>query len=720
MYYRRSRVLKYVNSILAKCSTRKGFLLLLVICFWVKTMFAYFVDFRLGITNPFQFFIVLINPLATTGLLLGIALYFKKSRIFYPVAIIISILNTVLLYLNVIYFREFTDFMTVSTMTGYSKVNQGLSGSSLALTNFHDFIYWIDLVVIIILMVTKKIKIDHRPLNRRIGLAVTSFSLLFFAVNLSLGEMDRPQLLTRTFDRTYIVKYLGLDAFTVYDGIKSQHTNDLRATATKSELGDVLKFTRAHYAKPNKKYYGIAKGKNVIILHLESFQQFLIGKKINGQEVTPFLNKLYKSQSSYSFRNFFHQVGQGKTSDAENMLETSTYGLPQGSLFAQLGSDNTFQAAPAILKQRRDYTSAVFHGNVASFWNRNNVYKEMGYQYFFDASYYDTSGDRSMGYGLKDKLLFRDSVKYLQNLQQPFYAKYITVTNHFPYDLDKEDTRFKTTNTGDDVVDNYFVTAHYLDQSIHEFYRYLKKTGLLKHSLILLYGDHYGISDSENKNLAKALGKNPDDWDDYDNAQLQRVPLIINIPGMKHGYVSNKYAGEIDVLPTLMHLLGISTKRYVQFGTDVFSKHHDQVVAFRNQDWVSPAFTSVSGDIYSNKTGQLLKLTKRQQKQVDKDKERVDKELSLSDSLNEKNLLRFYHPKGFKTVDPRKYNYANGYQKEKLIAKKRGKKSTSLYSEQGNTFKDYFTDAPEIHHKSTDSNRIKITNPDASNNDSSR
>ena len=685
-------------------------------------MLAYFVDLGLGITNPFQFFIVLINPLATTTLLLSIALYFKKSRFFYPIALLIAILNTVLLYLNVIYFREFTDFMTVSTMTGYSKVNQGLSGSSLALTNIHDILYWIDLIVIIGLIVFKKIKIDHRPLNKRIGLAVTSFSVLFFVVNLSLAEMDRPQLLTRTFDRTYIVKYLGLDAFTVYDGLKSQHNNDLRATATKSELSDVLKFTRSHYAKPNKKYYGIAKGKNVIVIHLESFQQFLIGKKINGQEVTPFLNKLYKSKSSYSFKNFFHQVGQGKTSDAENMLETSTYGLPQGSLFAQLGSDNTFQAAPAILNQRRGYTSAVFHGNIASFWNRNNVYKNMGYQYFFDASYYNTTGDRSLGYGLKDKLLFRDSVKYLQNLQQPFYVKYITVTNHFPYDLDKEDTNFKTTNTQDKVVDNYFLTAHYLDQAVHEFYNYMKKTGLLKHSVILLYGDHYGISNSENTSLAKALGKNPDDWDDFDNAQLQRVPLIINIPGEKNGFISNKYAGEIDVLPTLMHLLGISSKRYVQFGTDILSKQHDQVVAFRNQDWVSPAFTSISGDIYSNKTGQLLKLTKRQQAQVKKDKKRVNTELSLSDSLNEKNLLRFYHPKGFEAVDPRKYNYADLYQKEKRIEKRLGKKSTSIYSENGDksTWKEYFTDAPEIHHKTTDSSRIKITNPDANNTDSSR
>ncbi|PQD87957.1 alkaline phosphatase, partial [Enterococcus faecium] len=86
--------------------------------------------------------------------------------------------------------------------------------------------------------------------------------------------------------------------------------------------------------------FGIAKGKNVIVLHLESFQQFLINMKVDGQEVTPFLNSIFQNQATISFDNFFHEVGQGKTSDAENMLETGTFGLPQGSLFTELGSDN--------------------------------------------------------------------------------------------------------------------------------------------------------------------------------------------------------------------------------------------------------------------------------------------------------------------------------------------------------------------------------------------
>ena len=702
-------------------NTRIGFFALLVFLFWIKTLIAYFTDFKLGAQGLVQYLIVLINPLGTTLLLFGLAFYFKRSRFFYPVLMGIDIANTLLLYLNVIYYREFTDFMTIATMTGYSKVNQGLSGSSLALTNLHDVFYWLDIVVILLLMLFRKIKFDPRAFSHRLAFAFTSVSLVVCGLNLMVAEMDRPQLLGRTFDRVYIVKYLGLDAFTGYDLVKSEHVSQMRKSATKSQLKTVEKFTKEHYAAPNKKLFGIAKGRNVIVIHLESFQQFLIDKKINGQEVTPFLNSLYHGQDTYAFSNFFNQVGQGKTSDAENMLETSTYGLSQGSLFATLGNDNTFQAAPAILKQRAGYTSAVFHGNVASFWNRNNVYKNLGYQYFFDASYFDTSGDKATGYGLKDKLLFADSIKYLQHLQQPFYIKYLTVTNHFPFDLDDEDkdSNFTTTNTGSSTVDNYFVTAHYLDQSLQEFFSYLDKTGLAKKSIIMIYGDHYGISNSENKNLASVLGKNADDWTDFDNVQMQRVPLMFVIPGSGgHGGIYSTYGGEIDVLPTLLHLLGISTKRYIQFGTDLFSSQHDQVVALRNQDFVTPKYTSISGKIYLNSTGKLAKLTKQEKKQLRADQKKVSEELALSDSLNEKNLLRFYHPKDFKTVNPKDYNYANGLKKEKKIEKSKGIQSTSIFSKNNDktTTDSYSTNAPEQGHSATSSNRIKITNPDGNGN----
>ncbi len=64
--------------------TRMGLFTILVFLFWLKTLLAYFVDFRLGAEGVFQYFILLINPIATTIFMFGLAFYFKRSRFFYP------------------------------------------------------------------------------------------------------------------------------------------------------------------------------------------------------------------------------------------------------------------------------------------------------------------------------------------------------------------------------------------------------------------------------------------------------------------------------------------------------------------------------------------------------------------------------------------------------------------------------------------------------------
>lgn len=228
----------------------------------------------------------------------------------------------------------------------------------------------------------------------------------------------------------------------------------------------------------------------------------MINYKVNGQEVTPNVNKFYSDSNTLSFDNFFNQVGQGgKTSDAETMLENSLFGLPSGSVMTSYGTSNTFQALPAMLDQK-GYSTAAFHGgDVGSFWNRNNTYKSWGYQYFFNDDYYKQKTNYSVGYGLKDKIFLKQATQYLEQLPQPFYAKLITVTNHYPYELDKENQSIQKTTTGDSTVDGYVQTAHYLDQAFGEFISYLKKSGLYDNSMIVVYGDHYGISNNHKKQL---------------------------------------------------------------------------------------------------------------------------------------------------------------------------------------------------------------------------
>nr|WP_033023690.1 LTA synthase family protein [Geobacillus icigianus] len=624
-----------------------GFFILAVLLFWLKTYIAYLAEFNLGISNSMQELLLLINPISSAVFFLGLALLAKDAR-FYRWIIIINFILSFILYANIVYYRFFSDFITLPTLT-QTKNFGDLGGSIWELLKWYDVFYFLDTAILAALVISKRVPLPQVQAGRFKKSIVFASAILMFSVNLALAEADRPQLLTRTFDRNYIVKYLGVYNYLIYDAFQSMKSSTQRAFANKSDITTVLNHVQATYAKPNPKYFGVAKGKNVIYIHLESLQNFIINYKLDGEEVTPFLNSLTRDPNTFYFDNFFHQTGQGKTSDAEFMLENSLYGLPQGAVFTTKGQ-NTYHAAPAILHQY-GYTSAVFHGNYKTFWNRDEIYKSFGFDHFFDASYYDMNDEDVLNYGLKDKPFFRESIPLLETLKEPFYVKFITLSNHFPYPISEEDATIPPATTGDGSVDRYFQTARYLDEAVKEFFDYLKKSGLYDRSVIILYGDHYGISENHNKAMAQILGK---EITPYEHAQLQRVPLFIHVPGVKGGVI-HEFGGQIDLLPTLLHLLGIDTKNYVHFGTDLLSPDHQEIIPFRNGDFVTPTVTAVNGKYYDTKTGEPLKETP----EIKRLEQIVRTKLDLSDKVVYGDLLRFYTPKGFKPVDPSKYDYNN-------------------------------------------------------------
>ncbi len=684
---------KITNSILNFMSTRLGFVLTLLLLYWFKTMWAYSVDFNLDIQGPYQIFLAVINPLPISLLFIGLALYIKRTKLFYSLAFGIYLLLFIWLISNSIYYREFTDFVTVNTMLASSKVSAGLGAAALELFRPWDVIYILDFPILAFFLFKKWIRMDNRPFNKRASFAVTSLSAMLFSANLFLAEIDRPELLTRGFSNYYVVRALGLPAFLGYSANQTYAANKERSKASEADLKPVEEYIQQHYAKPNPEYFGMAKGRNVIYIHLESFQQFLIDYKLKVDdkeyEVTPFLNSLYHSKETFAFSNVFNQVKAGKTSDAETMIETGLFGLNQGSFMVNYGGTNTQQAAPFILSKNGYNSSAVFHGNAGSFWNRNTAYKQWGYNYFFDASYFTKqNSSNSFQYGLNDKYMLKDSIKYLERLQQPFYTKFITVSNHYPYttSLSGDDLGFPLAKTQDETINGYFATANYLDSSIKAFFDYLKESGLYKNSIIVLYGDHYGISNSRNPALAPLLGKNSETWSSYDNAMLQRVPYMVVIPGMDKGGIINTYGGEIDMLPTLEHLLGIESNKFLQVGQDMLSPDHDQIVAFRSANYfVTPEYTSYSGRTYYTKTGEeITNPDEKTKEELDKIREAANLQLKISDSIQTGDLLRFFKGNDLGKVNPDDYSYTNSFKALKKIEKEKGDKSTSLYNQRGN------------------------------------
>lgn len=679
-------------------SFRLGFLSVLIALYWLKSMWAYHIDFHLGLENPYQFFLTLINPIPLTLLLLGLALFVKKTKPFYISILVIYGLLNLLLVSNSIYFREFSDFITISTMMATSKVSAGLGDSAINLFRPWDIAYLLDVFFLIYVFSQKKITLDRRAIKPRIGMAATSFAALLFTVNLFLAEIDRPELLSRGFSNTYVVRALGLPAFLGYDGNQTYKTQKVRSTAKPEDIDIAIDYVKEHHVPANPDYFGLAKDRNVIILHLESFQQFLIDYKldIDGEnyEVAPFINSLYHSTQTFSFANFFHQVKAGKTSDSETLMETSLFGLNQGSFFVQYGGDNTQQAAPHILKEKAGYTSAVFHGNIGTFWNRNNVYKQWGYDFWFDQSYMSTATkDNSFQYGLNDKVMFADSIKYLERLQQPFYTKFITVSNHYPYqNLSGDEAGFPLAQTNDETINGYFGTANYLDASVKAFFDYLKESGLYDNSIIVMYGDHYGISNTRNPHLADLIGKNSETWNEYDNAMLQRVPFMVHIPGMDKGFISETYGGEIDALPTLLHLLGLETSEYIQLGQDLLGQEPQDFVTLRTSGhFISPVYTSYGGKVFYTETGeQITNPDENTQEAIQALREAAKLQLSVSDKLQTGDLLRFYTGNDLTPIDSSQYNYTDGMKKLLAIEDDLGNNSTSLYSKLGKSSQELF------------------------------
>lgn len=636
------------------------FFLINLFLVWLKTVLAYQFNFNLGIDQSIQRFTATFNPIPTAMLLLGIGLFMRGKKAYWVIWLF-NLIQSAWLFANILYYREFSDFISVGIIGSAGSVKNNFAKALFAIIQPTDLLVFLDIAIIAILLFANKIKIDKIGIPKKFAGLTTVLSLMLMLVGFGVSEQNRPGLLQRSFDNHYIVKYLGLNEYAAVNLYQTVQQNATRQEADEDDLEVVRQSIEENRVPVNVSYFGTQKGKNVFAFHLESFQQFLIDYQVDGQEVTPNLNAFFHDTNTLSFDNFYHQVGQGKTADAELMLDNSLFGLPAGSAMTKYGTDNTFQAAPTILSQQ-GYTSASFHGDVASFWNRDNTYKSWGYNYFFSKSYYKNADKEvnNIGYGLKDKIFLRDSAKYVEQLPQPFYAKMITVTNHYPYEVDqKMADDFPATQTGDKTVDGYVQTAHYLDQSFKEFVDWLKANGLYDNSLIYVYGDHFGISEKHKPAISQLLGK--EEITNYDIAQFQKVPFMVHSPGLQGG-INNTFGGEIDVLPTLLDLLGVANDTSIQVGHDLLSPQNPQIVAFRNGGWATPRIIFYNNQYFMTETGEQIFLESADQETKDFIKQTqayADNQMSNSDRVIVGDLMRFDQQPGFIPVNKSSFNYSH-------------------------------------------------------------
>ncbi len=316
-------------------------------------------------------------------------------------------------------------------------------------------------------------------------------------------------------------------------------------------------------------YAGAAKGRNVIIIQLEAFQNFLLHKTVEGKEITPNLNKLI--QESAYFPRFYQQAGSGNTSDAEFLTNTSFY-VPLRVPATQAYAGKSLPSMPKAF-QAQGYEALTFHTNDVAFWNRKELYKALGFNRYYDMEFF--GGEDKVAFGSSDEVLYAKTVQELAKQRdegKKFYAMLISMSSHHPYNIPDRKVKLKLSDTyKDSFVGDYIRAQNYTDYALGQLFQELKDAGLWDNSVIAIYGDHmglpiYSLSDSDLDLLEKLDGRK------YDSSQMMNIPLIVTAPGLLRGSVQTQVGGQSDIFPTIANLVGLPMENHLHFGQDLFNQ----------------------------------------------------------------------------------------------------------------------------------------------------
>lgn len=576
-----------------------------------------------GISKPFFVDFGLI-------LLIGSFGYFIKPKNQFKYLFTWLIIFTLMEVVNSVYntfYDSFASFAELSTLSQTKTVTDAVTSK----LRIIDFIYVLQPIVFYRLHHSLKMSSYYNILGK-IEKTKTMFvstliaSLVFLGYAFSTASGTDYSRLSTQWNKNYIVERFGVIMYQFNDLVQTiiPRINTLFGYEDALAVFNDYFENREAYDGKNK-YTGILDGYNVVYVHMESMQNFLMDLSFNGEQVTPNLNKL--ANEGLFFSNFYPQISSGTSSDAEYIMLSGMLPVSSGTVFVTY-AENTFKTVPTYLTEKGYYTFSM-HGNYASMWNRSIVHPRLGYQemYYRDTFEFDPKTE-TVGLGINDKLFFKQAVQKLETIEQTYenyFGTVITLSNHTPFKKHEDFTLDITDHfinssgekvstcylcDGNNEVGRYIVSSHYADEALGEFLNYIKESDYFNETVFVFYGDHDARISYDDMNYFynydKETGKlkNPGDkgyveYDTYAHQMNKKTPLIM---WTKNKTLQKKLTGEVktvmgmyDAAPTLYNMLNIDAP--YTLGHDIFNIKNDNIVVYPNGNYLTESV------YYNNSTG---------------------------------------------------------------------------------------------------------------------
>jgi phosphoglycerol transferase MdoB-like AlkP superfamily enzyme len=297
--------------------------------------------------------------------------------------------------------------------------------------------------------------------------------------------------------------------------------------------------------------------------------------------VTPALNR--RLDRALWFSRVTDQSSEGRTSDGEFTSLASLLPLDHGAVAFQYPG-NRYVGLPEVLASHGYHTvSAVAFES--DFWNRRLMHPNLGFSRSLFVEDF-VQGER-IGWGLNDRDFLAQLATTIRGLPRPFAMWGITLSLHYPFsEFPAHLKRLDVGRWEDRPFGNYLHTMRFFDEALEAFLTTLGGMGVLDDTVVVIVGDHDAGFRWEPR-LARAIGfaHNQLEWTLNDN-----VPFIIWAPGADapRGEIA-QLAGQTDIPPTLLALLGIDAAALPFVGRNVLNEAARGPVLRPYGNWIDEA-----------------------------------------------------------------------------------------------------------------------------------
>lgn len=575
---------------------------------------------------------------------------------------------TIVYIINAIYYSFYSSFSSITELGALGQAKT-VAGSFFERLSPLHFIYLIGPIIFHLYYKKyyRKYSKDYSS-SKSTKKYILKLSLIFLGISLVTSNVQDFSRLYKQWNRTYIVDRFGILIYQTTDLISSSTSKLTTIFGFDKALTETTEFYKKNTKyKETNKYTDMFSDSNIIFVHMESIQSFLLDKEFNGKKVLPTTNKLI--EEGMYFSNFYPQISTGTSSDTEFTLLSSLLPTRIGIVFNKY-YDRNYVTIPKLLNEK-DYYTFSMHGNDFTMWNRNNAHPSLGYKNYYFKDKYTFTEDDVVNLGIKDSVFFKQSIKYLEDIEKnnnQYMGTVITLSNHSPFnyldkyanfDLSKEYTVYnkKTKRKEKTKIDyltgtnigNYILSSHSADLDLGIFIDLINNSDYFNNTIFVFYGDHdarlsknqfnyFYNYDPINEELLDEDNPNYFDYNEYEHCLNKKTPLIIWSKNEQvRNLIKGTYSypmGMIDIFPTIGNMIGIKNK--YALGTDIFNIKDKNVVVFPNGDFVTNSYYYMSSkdQIYKINNDYIDKNNIKKNKKYSEERIDISNNIVIHDILN--------------------------------------------------------------------------------------